>query len=118
MIFEAINTSSASVPIGFLFIAAEECGGDENSYLTKCLEKNNFSVPVGERIEVTLSEMLITIKLISKYLINSKLGKQAYFNCTKYCECNRAITRSRVSGRFFLIRCLNCVFYINWYRES
>jgi hypothetical protein len=118
MQIETIDTSSDFVPFGRLFIATQNVCGNGNVFLNACLESDEFSSPMQERVEVELNQILGDIGLIIQDLENSKKESKLI---TKLRNINSACSLShdpKSAGGSFLIRCLNGLFYINWHRES
>ena len=118
MKFEAIDTSSVCAPIGHLFVAAQENCDDDIQFLFECFEKDDFSYPSDEKVEVNSVEVLSAITLIKKDLFNAKKESELIHGIEHIMSAAALPHNPSSSGNSFLIRCKESVFYINWYRES
>ncbi|OUL56488.1 hypothetical protein [Pseudoalteromonas ulvae] len=118
MKIEEIDTSSAYVPIGRLFIVTQQICENEELFLAECLKKDDISIAVEERVVIELNDFSDSIKLMIQDLENSKM-KSRYISTIQNIVSVTGLSHDPASaGGSFLIKCLNGIYYINWHRES
>ena len=118
MEYEIIDTSSVYVPLGYLFIAVDRNGVDEDFFISKCLEKDNFSIPVEEIKEIKNSDMLENIQCIFDDLEKSEMKSNIISKIKNIVFVGDLSHNLASAGGSFFVVCVKNIFYINWQRES
>ena len=118
MEYEIIDTSSVYVPLGYLFIAVEKRGIDESLFISKCLEKDDFSISAEEVNEIEIEEMLENIECLLDDLERSKMKSNIISKIKNIVTVGNLPHKLESWGGSFFIVCEENIFYINWQRES
>jgi hypothetical protein len=118
MKYEIIDTSSAFVPIGRLFVAVKNKSDDENKFLRECLVLDEYAISGEENNPIELRLFSEEQVMIFQDLDNS--GKKS-----TYMPMLKKISKAFIlphapesAGGSYLVLGTSDVFYINWHRES
>ena len=110
---EIIDTSSAFVPIGRIFIGVQRNCDDENQFLKTCLELDEYAISGGESSQIELSSFSEEVKSMLQDIDNSAKESIYLPMINSVIKVFILPHATESAGGSYLAWCTNDIFYIN-----